>query len=97
MAPRRSSTSRSAANHAVVGTNRAGGAPQLTVVWYLWDGETFRFSTTRNRAKYFNIKRDPDISVLVDDIEDKWHVVVYGRAEITGQDRDFSRRLFQNQ
>jgi hypothetical protein len=33
------------------------GPPQLTVVWYLWDGESFRFSTTRNRAKFHNIKR----------------------------------------
>ena len=82
-------------NHAVVGTNRADGAPQLTVVWYLWDGKAFHFSTTRNRAKYFNIKRDPRISLLIDDFENKWHVVAYGRAEITSQDPQFSRQIFQ--
>jgi len=82
-------------NHAVVGTSRADGTPQLTVVWYLWDGRTFRFSTTRNRTKYFNIKRNPRISLLVDDFDNKWHVVAYGHAEITSQDLDFSRLLFQ--
>jgi len=33
--------------------------------------------------------------LLVDDFDNKWHVVAYGQAEITSQDRDFSRLLFQ--
>jgi PPOX class probable F420-dependent enzyme len=79
----------------VVPVTLPDGTPQLTVVWYLWDGKTFRFSTTTNRAKYVNIKRNPRISLLVDDFDNKRHVVAYGHAEITNQDRDFSRLLFQ--
>jgi PPOX class probable F420-dependent enzyme len=75
-------------NHAVVGVNRATGPPQLTVVWFLWDGETFRFSTTRSRAKYLNLKRDPSISLLIDDFEKKFYVVAYGRARLIEEGHD---------
>jgi PPOX class probable F420-dependent enzyme len=83
-------------NHAVVGVNRATGPPQLTVVWFLWDGETFRFSTTRSRAKYLNLKRDPSISVLIDDFEKKFYVVAYGRARLIEEGHDaLARPLFE--
>ena len=75
-------------NHAVVGVNRATGPPQLTVVWFLWDGDTFRFSTTRSRAKYLNLKRDPSISLLIDDFEKKFYVVAYGRARLIEEGHD---------
>lgn len=75
-------------HHAVVGVNRATGPPQLTVVWFLWDGETFRFSTTRSRAKYLNLRRDPSISILVDDAEHKFYVVAYGRARLVEDGHD---------
>lgn len=68
-------------NNAIVGVNRAAGGPQLTPVWYAWDGTTFRFSTTNDRAKYANIARDPNITLIVDDPQDGY-VAAYGRAEI---------------
>jgi PPOX class probable F420-dependent enzyme len=76
------------ARHAVVGINRPQGPPQLTVVWFLWDGEAFRFSTTRSRAKYLNLKRDPAISLLIDDFDKKFYVVAYGRARLIEQNHD---------
>ncbi|MEU4420546.1 TIGR03618 family F420-dependent PPOX class oxidoreductase [Actinoplanes sp. NPDC024001] len=76
------------ARHAVVGVNRASGPPQLTVVWFLWDGEAFRFSTTRSRAKYLNLKRDPSLSLLVDDFDKKFYVVAYGRARLIEESHD---------
>lgn len=72
-------------NNAIVGVNRAEGGPQLTPVWYSWDGESFIFTTTKDRAKYLNLKRDPSISLIVDDFESFHYVVVYGRAEIIEQ------------
>jgi PPOX class probable F420-dependent enzyme len=69
-------------NNAIVGVNRAHGAPQLTTVWYAWDGESFIFTTTKDRAKYLNIRRDPSISLIVDDLALHKYVVAYGRAEI---------------
>jgi len=73
-------------NTAVIGINRAKGAPQLTVVWYVWDGKDFFFSTTKDRAKYVNIKRNPAISLMVDDSSSHTSVVVYGQAEIIEYD-----------
>lgn len=82
--------------HAVVGINRPSGAPQLTVVWFVWDGETFRFSTTRQRAKYRNLLRDPSVSLLVDDYENKWYLAAYGRAEIVeGDHAELARPLYE--
>jgi PPOX class probable F420-dependent enzyme len=72
----------SKANNAIVGVNRAAGAPQLTTVWYAWDGESFIFTTTKDRAKYLNLRRDPSISLIVDDLALHKYVVAYGRAEI---------------
>jgi hypothetical protein len=46
-------------NHAIIGLNRAAGAPQLTVVWYRWDGTSFFFRTTKESAKHYNLKREP--------------------------------------
>jgi PPOX class probable F420-dependent enzyme len=75
----------SKANNAIIGVNRADGGPQLTPVWYAWDGISFYFSTTKDRFKYFNIKRDPTISLIVDDVEMHKYVVAYGHAEIIEQ------------
>ena len=75
----------SKANNAIVGVNRAVGGPQLTPVWYAWDGTSFFFSTTKERAKYLNLKRDSSISLIVDDLETHKYVVAYGRAEVIEQ------------
>jgi PPOX class probable F420-dependent enzyme len=75
----------SKSNNAIVGVNRIVGGPQLTPVWYAWDGTSFLFSTTKDRAKYLNLKRDPSISLIVDDRETHNYVVAYGRAEIIEQ------------
>ncbi len=73
------------ANNAIIGVNRAEGGPQLTPVWYAWDGESFIFTTTKDRAKYLNLQRDPAISLIVDDLALHKYVVAYGRAEIIEQ------------
>jgi PPOX class probable F420-dependent enzyme len=73
-------------NNAIVGINRAVGGPQLTTVWYAWDGRAFYFSTTKDRAKYPNIKRDPSISLIVDDFATHKYVAAYGKAEIIEHD-----------
>lgn len=69
-------------NNAIIAVNRAKGGPQLTPVWYVWDGEAFYFSTTRDRSKYPNLKRDQNISLIVDDLEGHKYIAAYGRAEI---------------
>jgi len=72
-------------NNAIVGTIQGDGTPQLTPVWYVWDGEVFSFSTTRDRSKYLNIKRNPSISLIVDDLATNTYVTAYGKAQIIEQ------------
>lgn len=80
---------------AVVALNRPSKSPQLTVVWYEWDGTTFRFSTTRSRAKFANIMRDPAISLLVNDPDAQTYLVAYGTAVAEDEGHAaLSERLF---
>lgn len=51
---------------AIVGTNRVDGAPQLSPVWYVFEGGRFFISVGTNSAKYRNLQRDRRISVCVD-------------------------------
>jgi len=72
---------------AVLGTGRRGGSPQLSMVTYLFDGEQFFISVTTDRAKYWNVLRQPRISILVPD--GRRQVIVYGTAEVLeGAQRD---------
>ena len=70
----------------VVATLRHDGWPQMTTVWYRWDGEAFWISTNRDRAKYRNIQRDSRVTVLVDAPPRETSVVGYGLAEVMAQD-----------
>jgi PPOX class probable F420-dependent enzyme len=79
-------------NNAVVAINRKHGGPHVTPVWYLWDGATFYFSTTTDRAKFKNIRRDPSISLIVHDGPS--YVAAYGRAEVMESDfADLARQV----
>jgi PPOX class probable F420-dependent enzyme len=80
MIPEQTTALLSKTNSAIVGLNRAHGGPQLTPVWYFWDGETFRFTTTTDRAKYTNLKRNLSMTLMVNDPQG--YVAAYGNAEI---------------
>jgi PPOX class probable F420-dependent enzyme len=74
----------------VLVTLRKDGWPQLSNVNYAWDpGEqTIRVSTTDNRAKTSNMRRDPRVSFHVT-TGDFWsYVVVDGRAELSAVAQD---------
>ena len=45
---------------AILAVNRPEGGPQLTPVWFIWDGEAFWLSTRNHSAKYRNMQRDQD-------------------------------------
>src|SRR6266700_451030 len=83
-------------NNAIIGVNRAAGGPQLTPVWYIWDGKAFYISTTKDRSKYPNIRRDSSISLIVDDVVAHKYVVAYGEAEIIEKDAaELTRSLIE--
>jgi PPOX class probable F420-dependent enzyme len=66
---------------AILAVNRPTGGPQLTPVWFVWDGEAFWLSIRNQSAKYRYMQRDQDISVLVDEPASARYVLAYGRAE----------------
>jgi PPOX class probable F420-dependent enzyme len=66
----------------VLAVHRRSGAAQLTPVNYAYVDGKFLISITRDRAKYPNIKRNPNVSFLI--VRPGWrpYVTVYGTAII---------------
>jgi PPOX class probable F420-dependent enzyme len=52
---------------AFVSTLGKDGAPQVTPLWFLWDGERVRISLVDGRQKLRNLRRDPRIAVAIAD------------------------------
>ncbi len=50
---------------AFVSTIGKRGEPQVTPLWFLWDGEVVRISLVEGRQKLRNLRRDPRISLVV--------------------------------
>jgi PPOX class probable F420-dependent enzyme len=69
-------------NNAIVGINWPSGGPHLSPVWYLWDGDSFYFRIARSTAKYRHLKRNPFISLIVNDHTGFRYLTVYGQAHI---------------
>ena len=68
--------------NAAIATINQDGTPQVTPVIYYWDGSTFYFSVTKETMKYKNLKRDPRMSVIVDDVLNHHCVIAKGKATI---------------
>jgi len=52
--------------HAIVATNRADGPPQLTPVWYIYEGGQMYISAGAGTVKVQNLRRDPRVTICVD-------------------------------
>ena len=79
-----------AQHRGVLVTLRKDGWPQLSNVTYGWDADTqtIRISTTDDRAKTANLRRDPRASFHVT-TNDFWsYVVADGHAELSAIARD---------
>lgn len=70
-------------HNAILATIKKDGSPQLTPVVYRWDGERFWVSTTKDRAKYINMLRDPRVSLCIDDAATGTTVIATGKAQLT--------------
>lgn len=67
---------------AMVGTIGRSGEPQVTPLWFLWDGERVRISLVDGRQKLRNLRRDPRISlVVVDPARPTYYVELRGRID----------------
>ena len=78
---------------AVLGINRDGSPPQLVPVWYLYDGEVLWIMSEKRVPKIANIRRDPKLTLCIDDPAYPYRgVVVYGAATLTEEDLVERRR-----
>jgi PPOX class probable F420-dependent enzyme len=68
-----------------LGTIMPDGAPQVTPVWWDFDGTHILVNSARGRQKDRNVKRDPRVSFEVSDPDNPYrHVEIRGRViEIT--------------
>ncbi len=80
--------------HAIMATNSANGAPQLTPVWYLFEVSILYISAQANTAKVRNLRRDPKISVCIDGGRgDSRYVVVAGTVELVEPGRPLQKQM----
>ena len=62
----------------VLATGRKDGSPQVSTVYYHFDGTDIVISATTDRAKYVNAMRQPRVAVIVND--GRKQCIVYGHA-----------------
>jgi PPOX class probable F420-dependent enzyme len=72
---------------AALATLMPDGSPQLTPVWFNWDGEFLRVNTNRSRAKYRNMSARPRVALAVFDPEN-----IYRHLQIRGQVDSFTEQ-----
>jgi PPOX class probable F420-dependent enzyme len=66
------------ANLATVG---ADGAPQITPVWFDWDGTRLRFNTVKGRVKDKNLRRSPKVALAIMDPDNPYrYLQIRGRV-----------------
>ena len=73
-----------------VATAMSNGAPQVTPMWFDYDGKFFRVNSARGRVKDRNMRRNPAVALsIVDPANPYRYVGVRGRVvEITEEGAD---------
>lgn len=74
---------------AVLATINKDGSPQLTTMWYLLEGETIVMNTKAGRIKERNMRRDPRISICLEDGYN--YVTISGTVEMI-EDQEIAQR-----
>jgi PPOX class probable F420-dependent enzyme len=73
---------------ALVSTLGRHGEPQVTPIWFMFDGEYLRFSLVDGRQKLRNLQRDPRVAVLVvDPASPTYYLEVRGTVELAADPR----------
>jgi PPOX class probable F420-dependent enzyme len=74
---------------AVLATVRADGRPHAAPIWFDLDGDTLVFTTGESTVKGRNMRRDPRVSLCIDEEEPPFHfVLIQGTSELTAGDPD---------
>lgn len=80
--------------HAILGTNRRDGPPQLSPVWYIYEKSTMYISVAEASVKHQNLARDPRVAVCVDGgRRDVRAVMLYGAVEIKNTDEAITQEM----
>ena len=71
-------------------TVNADGTPQVTPVWFDWDGSRLRINTAKGRVKDKNLRRTPTVALTIIDPDNPYrYVQVKGRvANVTESGAD---------
>lgn len=82
---------------AKLATVRANGRPHVAPVWFDLDGDDFLFTTWHTTVKAANLRRDPHVSLCIDEEQPPFaFVIVDGTAEFIddpGQLAGWGRRI----
>jgi PPOX class probable F420-dependent enzyme len=75
---------------ASVGTVMPDGSPQVTPMWFDYDGKVIRVNSAKGRVKDRNMRRNPAVAVSIVDPDNAYrHVAIRGRVvEITEEGAD---------
>lgn len=66
---------------ASLATVNADGTPQVTPVWFDWDGSRIRINTAKGRVKEKNLRRTPAVALSIMDPDNPYrYVQVKGRV-----------------
>ena len=66
------------------------GEPQVSAVWFLWDGTHLLFAFNKKRQKYRNLQRDPRVALAVTDPVNPYRAVeIRGAVVRMDEDSDF--------
>jgi len=83
------------ADVAVLATNGRDGYPQVTALWFLYDGGTIKMSLNTTRQKVKNLQAHPKCTFFVIDPANPYRTLeIRARAEITPDpDYTFAKKL----
>jgi PPOX class probable F420-dependent enzyme len=77
------------ARTAVLATVRADGRPHVAPIWFDLDDDLLILTTGENTVKAGNMRRDPRVSLCVDEEEPPFHfVAIEGTSELSAGDPD---------
>jgi PPOX class probable F420-dependent enzyme len=73
-------------------TTMRDGTPQVTVVWFSWDGKFILVNSARGRVKDRNIQEHPAVAILIGDPADPYRFIQI-RGKVVGITEDGADEL----
>lgn len=79
-------------SYAHLATLNADGSPQVTPVWFHYDGQHIVFNTALGRLKDRNLRRDPRVALSIQDPDNAYrYIQIRGRVvDVTEEGADAS-------